>query len=207
MFYRCVVRFFVFFSSRRRHTICALVTGVQTCALPICGRGGDRERDRAYHHLSKQCGGPLLSIAYRLAFRAAARVAVDGCRFPLPCTESASAGSTTPATGSLRSRQRRRAADHLASERGTGRSRRGVRRQCRPAGPTGARPRGPWYGGIGTPDRGQGNRADRRGDALGIDGTAAGETQHARLSSTEGPDAATIVGDRRRPNKIGRAHV
>src|SRR3546814_11690205 len=27
--------FFVF-SSRRRHTRCALVTGVQTCALPIC---------------------------------------------------------------------------------------------------------------------------------------------------------------------------
>src|SRR3546814_5535472 len=26
-----------FFSSRRRHTRCALVTGVQTCALPICG--------------------------------------------------------------------------------------------------------------------------------------------------------------------------
>src|SRR3546814_5568116 len=26
-----------FFSSRRRHTICALVTGVQTCALPIFG--------------------------------------------------------------------------------------------------------------------------------------------------------------------------
>src|SRR3546814_8661064 len=32
--------FFVlfFFSSRRRHTRCALVTGVQTCALPICYR-------------------------------------------------------------------------------------------------------------------------------------------------------------------------
>src|SRR3546814_17720401 len=28
--------FFLFFSSRRRHTRCALVTGVQTCALPIC---------------------------------------------------------------------------------------------------------------------------------------------------------------------------
>src|SRR3546814_2309453 len=28
--------FFFFFSSRRRHTRCALVTGVQTCALPIC---------------------------------------------------------------------------------------------------------------------------------------------------------------------------
>src|SRR3546814_3792528 len=29
--------FFFFFSSRRRHTRCALVTGVQTCALPIYG--------------------------------------------------------------------------------------------------------------------------------------------------------------------------
>src|SRR3546814_1089386 len=28
---------YFFFSSRRRHTRCALVTGVQTCALPICG--------------------------------------------------------------------------------------------------------------------------------------------------------------------------
>src|SRR3546814_3587099 len=28
--------FCCFFSSRRRHTRCALVTGVQTCALPIC---------------------------------------------------------------------------------------------------------------------------------------------------------------------------
>src|SRR3546814_4979672 len=28
-----------FFSSRRRHTRCALVTGVQTCALPICNTG------------------------------------------------------------------------------------------------------------------------------------------------------------------------
>src|SRR3546814_3723007 len=30
-----VVNVFFFFSSRRRHTRCALVTGVQTCALPI----------------------------------------------------------------------------------------------------------------------------------------------------------------------------
>src|SRR3546814_7464708 len=29
---------FFFFSSRRRHTRCALVTGVQTCALPIYQR-------------------------------------------------------------------------------------------------------------------------------------------------------------------------
>src|SRR3546814_9958827 len=31
----CVDVFVFFFSSRRRHTRCALVTGVQTCALPI----------------------------------------------------------------------------------------------------------------------------------------------------------------------------
>src|SRR3546814_11855968 len=30
-----------FFSSRRRHTRCALVTGVQTCALPISMAGTD----------------------------------------------------------------------------------------------------------------------------------------------------------------------
>src|SRR3546814_9677870 len=33
-----ILSIFFFFSSRRRHTRCALVTGVQTCALPICMR-------------------------------------------------------------------------------------------------------------------------------------------------------------------------
>src|SRR3546814_2660516 len=40
--------YFFFFSSRRRHTRCALVTGVQTCALPICKKEEHRvlfERD------------------------------------------------------------------------------------------------------------------------------------------------------------------
>src|SRR3546814_2842652 len=32
-----------FFSSRRRHTRCALVTGVQTCALPILASWADVE--------------------------------------------------------------------------------------------------------------------------------------------------------------------
>src|SRR3546814_2564126 len=32
---RCQMMMIFFFSSRRRHTRCALVTGVQTCALPI----------------------------------------------------------------------------------------------------------------------------------------------------------------------------
>src|SRR3546814_8590318 len=31
----CTLMYVFFFSSRRRHTRCALVTGVQTCALPI----------------------------------------------------------------------------------------------------------------------------------------------------------------------------
>src|SRR3546814_12513007 len=31
----CAFLVLCFFSSRRRHTICTLVTGVQTCALPI----------------------------------------------------------------------------------------------------------------------------------------------------------------------------
>src|SRR3546814_10020188 len=34
--------FFFFFASRRRHTRCALVTGVQTCALPISAVGAAR---------------------------------------------------------------------------------------------------------------------------------------------------------------------
>src|SRR3546814_13067514 len=34
---------FFFFSSRRRHTRCALVTGVQTCALPIFEDGSDEQ--------------------------------------------------------------------------------------------------------------------------------------------------------------------
>src|SRR3546814_5830849 len=45
-----------FFSSRRRHTRCALVTGVQTCALPISdliwGARGDR-------------GGIMMAVTYQ----------------------------------------------------------------------------------------------------------------------------------------------
>src|SRR3546814_15848818 len=37
--------FCFFFSSRRRHTRCALVTGVQTCALPIRARAWRRGYD------------------------------------------------------------------------------------------------------------------------------------------------------------------
>src|SRR3546814_3585843 len=37
----------VFFSSRRRHTRCALVTGVQTCALPIYEKALDPNETKA----------------------------------------------------------------------------------------------------------------------------------------------------------------
>src|SRR3546814_16604798 len=37
-----------FFSSRRRHTRCALVTGVQTCALPICIDAAEAVRDEQF---------------------------------------------------------------------------------------------------------------------------------------------------------------
>src|SRR3546814_4414885 len=56
-----------FFSSRIRHTSCALVTGVQTCALPISARDldgsrrgealGSRTNPRAIHHTEGPHGG------------------------------------------------------------------------------------------------------------------------------------------------------
>src|SRR3546814_7850843 len=48
--------FFFFFSSRRRHTRCALVTGVQTCALPI-SRPDAKLKSRDY--VSAQVGAEL----------------------------------------------------------------------------------------------------------------------------------------------------
>src|SRR3546814_13704968 len=44
-----------FFSSRRRHTRCALVTGVQTCALPISARR--RQRGILVGLVPAYCGG------------------------------------------------------------------------------------------------------------------------------------------------------
>src|SRR3546814_17940528 len=48
--------FFFFFSSRRRHTRCALVTGVQTCALPILPRDGHSRNARAQDRAVSQSG-------------------------------------------------------------------------------------------------------------------------------------------------------
>src|SRR3546814_7669146 len=64
-----------FFSSRRRHTRCALVTGVQTCALPISQRrpcGGDRRQVGLRHgvtHDRAACIGTRLEEIGRASCR------------------------------------------------------------------------------------------------------------------------------------------
>src|SRR3546814_1179263 len=51
-----------FFSSRRRHTRCALVTGVQTCALPICSlaRHFDFSLDTPWNALPEEAVAAIL---------------------------------------------------------------------------------------------------------------------------------------------------
>src|SRR3546814_10607663 len=61
-----LVEFGFFFSSRRRHTICALVTGDQTCALPIC-TGEITYGNYDYWRLAGGVTGPISdTIAARL---------------------------------------------------------------------------------------------------------------------------------------------
>src|SRR3546814_8601208 len=69
--------FFFFFSSRRRPTRCALVTGVQTCALPICEKAGlsiqdvaERTRVPARHLSAVEEGRfqDLPALAYSAGF-------------------------------------------------------------------------------------------------------------------------------------------
>src|SRR3546814_5429547 len=54
MLYYC----FFFFSSRRRHTRCALVTGVQTCALPIYLAREATARDDGHRHRTFEADTP-----------------------------------------------------------------------------------------------------------------------------------------------------
>src|SRR3546814_3291253 len=58
-----------FFSSRRRHTRCALVTGVQTCALPIYGRQGVRTNAIApgliVTPIVREVASELISLVHR----------------------------------------------------------------------------------------------------------------------------------------------
>src|SRR3546814_4673895 len=50
----CLLSYVFFFSSRRRHTRCALVTGVQTCALPISGDAGYTGVEKRAEHQHRQ---------------------------------------------------------------------------------------------------------------------------------------------------------
>src|SRR3546814_9395344 len=90
---RCYLMFF-FFSSRRRHTRCALVTGVQTCALPISGSlsgcGQPKEKGRIAGVESKPFKLILVAGAMRsgttllqqiLCASPAANSFIHGCRY------------------------------------------------------------------------------------------------------------------------------
>src|SRR3546814_2471968 len=77
---------FFFFSSRRRHTRCALVTGVQTCALPIsviardkCAfENGDSKRRLAeFYH---QRNGEWVAVPDEIGERRVGKECVSTCR-------------------------------------------------------------------------------------------------------------------------------
>src|SRR3546814_18100771 len=53
-----------FFSSRRRHTRCALVTGVQTCALPIFSQTGVRSTGSRRRARRKRSLAGVLGIMF-----------------------------------------------------------------------------------------------------------------------------------------------
>src|SRR3546814_2753900 len=71
-----------FFSSRRRHTSCALVTGVQTCALPIYDLMGPDLNPALVEAIAKvaeECLGAdhIVTKAFGEAMNSADRAAVD----------------------------------------------------------------------------------------------------------------------------------
>src|SRR3546814_3247310 len=75
VFYVYMCRIF-FFSSRRRHTRCALVTGVQTCALPIWYRYQWIWRGRWLLVARHETGFTLLEMLVALAVFSLAALAL-----------------------------------------------------------------------------------------------------------------------------------
>src|SRR3546814_1850649 len=74
-------RMWFFFASRRRHTRCALVTGVQTCALPIWQLAGKRAFGFLSWNLRRKAihDGPVLpALVADLRQAAPDHVAVTG---------------------------------------------------------------------------------------------------------------------------------
>src|SRR3546814_21154546 len=77
---------FFFFSSRRRHTRCALVTGVQTCALPI-SRKSSRLKPLLRGNACRDTGSGVVPPAQQKAATIAGRrLPPSLCSlFPVPC--------------------------------------------------------------------------------------------------------------------------
>src|SRR3546814_4558119 len=77
-----------FFSSRRRHTRCALVTGVQTCALPISlakallGGGISPWLLAGLLYLGSGIGLALITVLLRLVGRASSEAPLDRGDWP-----------------------------------------------------------------------------------------------------------------------------
>src|SRR3546814_6085518 len=93
--------FFVFFfSSRRRHTRCALVTGVQTCALPIFFANATQGLlcSRSLRHLRGACKLSRTTGAVRAGQGVAAAGGVE------PLISGATAGSDKIGRASCRER-------------------------------------------------------------------------------------------------------
>src|SRR3546814_9728344 len=72
---------YFFFSSRRRHTVCALVTGVQTCALPIYDTG---RADRVVNKVIELFRREAVQLGHLPPFfdGSAGCLIVSGCRCP-----------------------------------------------------------------------------------------------------------------------------
>src|SRR3546814_1415599 len=74
---------FVFFSSGRRHTSGALVTGVQTCALPIFGFGKPRRGDIGGHDIEAALRQKDAVTSFTVSDSKHAAVRRQPYRFPL----------------------------------------------------------------------------------------------------------------------------
>src|SRR3546814_172096 len=84
---------FFFFSSRRRHTRCALVTGVQTCALPISSQEA-RHRDDARRFAMRS--GLIASLS--IAVAAVAGLVIGDDALPVALADKANGAITSDAT-------------------------------------------------------------------------------------------------------------
>src|SRR3546814_10215149 len=91
-----------FCSSRRRHTRCALVTGVQTCALPISSMsGGPNQGQNPFEH-SYALGVLALCEQFDIASAALHFLGVAVQRHPKPRSEERRVGKE--GVGTCRSR-------------------------------------------------------------------------------------------------------